>query len=1171
MFWQLMHQHLQPLLQSRVATHIVDNEMASPTVGTTKQPSKPGPPRPSFNAGESMAAAVSDPLLMAEAMAAAGTGVWVLDLSAKLFAPTPQLTGLLGEAWTPEPKPEQWFFERIHAEDLEHVTDAIQACREFGEETLAVTFRMRTQDGTYRWMRSQGQVNARNPEGNASRLIGVQIDIHETHQLEVALSEAEYRVQSQDRRQTELKLAFDHARDSIFIIDPQTNKFVYVNAGAIRQLGYSEAELLAIEPQRISPVLAAESLVEFSCSSGDPEMAFTLRESTILPQNSPAVPVEVALQFCDDLGEHGRYVAIVRDISDRLEAEKKIRALDAGARAAHDAMLITDIRGVIQYLNPAFSNLFQINDDHAIGSTLWSVGENPDDHAFCRDLWDSLKQNERYTTRISRCQGDSTRFDENAERSSEIAWFDLSASPIKDESNLTTAIIIVLRDVTAEVIALAQREEMGKASELRARIGAALQSDDSLDERILQVLDELDALPGVHAERSLFIRPDYSQSGLPTAQTRGIHCIDLGHLYDIWQAVQMLPDIAFLEDFSVGCCKSQHSGIFECCHDQREHGHLVIPTRSLTCLQGIILLYTDSNHDQSHQRMDLLLQIGRMLGSAIEREETLQTTENARLRAEAAHQKIAEQQRELLAMEERLRLFVQHTPAAVAMFDRNMIYLAASRGWYHDYGLQDDVIGRNHYDVFEHIPDQWRKLHQQCLSGEPLSCQRDEFLGNDGQEMWLKWELQPWYDSHGEVGGLVIFTENITRQIEHERQLAAAKEAAEAASNTKSEFLANMSHEIRTPLTAIMGFADLLDSDDDVDLRHSAVATIKRNSEHLLAIINDILDLSKIEAGKMTTERIACSPQQVLEDVISLMQVRADAKGLALFLDTPQPLPATIESDPVRLRQILMNLTGNAIKFTETGSVTLKASTTTEADKTSLRVEVIDTGIGMTPEQAARLFQPFQQADDSITRKHGGTGLGLTISRRLAEILGGTLTLASEAGVGSTFTVTIDAGEVTAPAAQVNTHSPGSHSGSVDKPSLGDFKLDGVRVLLAEDGPDNQRLVRHFLRKAGATPTIANHGAEAVEMLGEPNDDPPFDIVLMDMQMPIMDGFTATRTLRSKGWTLPIIALTARAMDGDKDKCLEAGCDDFVSKPIDRIKLLQACAAALQPIQVAGH
>ena len=395
-------------------------------------------------------------------------------------------------------------------------------------------------------------------------------------------------------------------------------------------------------------------------------------------------------------------------------------------------------------------------------------------------------------------------------------------------------------------------------------------------------------------------------------------------------------------------------------------------------------------------------------------------------------------------------------------------------------------------------------------------------------------------------------------------ELRQANEEAVAASRSKSEFLANMSHEIRTPMTAILGFTDvLLESLDDED-QIAAASTIRRNGEHLLEIINDILDLSKIEAGRLEVEQISCSPVDIVHEVVSLMRVRTDAKGLPLIARFDGPLPETINSDPTRLRQILINVVGNAVKFTSSGQVEIITSLTRIDNNPHVRFEVRDTGIGMSAEQQRHLFQPFSQADTSMSRKFGGTGLGLAICKRLAELLDGTISVESRPGEGSRFAITVATGPLDEiPMVDANGSSPRRESPA---PVIEKAPPLNCRVLLAEDGPDNQRLISFLLTKAGAHVDVADDGQQALEkvMTSLPGrgcrhteSSQPFDVILMDMQMPVMDGYTATRRLRAEGYTGPIIAVTAHAMAGDRDKCLQAGCDDYIRKPIDRSALIE--------------
>jgi PAS domain S-box-containing protein len=390
-----------------------------------------------------------------------------------------------------------------------------------------------------------------------------------------------------------------------------------------------------------------------------------------------------------------------------------------------------------------------------------------------------------------------------------------------------------------------------------------------------------------------------------------------------------------------------------------------------------------------------------------------------------------------------------------------------------------------------------------------------------------------------------------------QEKLNVALDNADAANRAKSEFLANMSHEIRTPMTAVLGYANLLAEDEQDPEKLGFLRIIRRNGNFLLEIINDILDLSKIEAGKLEIIRQRFEVHDLVFEVCSMMQVRAAERKIRLDVEFPQAIPAAIESDPKRLRQILVNLVGNAIKFTESGGVKIIV---THTDK-QLQIEVVDTGIGITAKQMKNLFQPFHQADASVSREFGGTGLGLAISQRLANLLGGEIEVASVIGQGSRFRCTIDIGDV-ASEALINP-SLAIHESLLGKRP--DAKVD-CKILVVDDRRDVRFLAGHILRRFGADVWFAENGLEGTKFVDEAikkNDLP--DLILMDMQMPVMDGYEATATLRKMGFKNPIIALTADAMQGDMDRCIASGCDAYISKPIDSDELLEVVQHYSQP------
>jgi signal transduction histidine kinase len=439
----------------------------------------------------------------------------------------------------------------------------------------------------------------------------------------------------------------------------------------------------------------------------------------------------------------------------------------------------------------------------------------------------------------------------------------------------------------------------------------------------------------------------------------------------------------------------------------------------------------------------------------------------------------------------------------------------------------------------------------------------------------------------------IVVMNNITDRKQTEEQLRKAKEEAESATRemdrlnrqldasarranhlaqesmdackAKSQFLAAMSHEIRTPMNSILGFSELLAEEPLSDSQKEYVQLIRNSSNTLLTLINDILDFSKIEAGKLAVEKSETPLHILLEEMESMFRPQASTKGLELAVLQCEELPRTIHTDPVRIRQCLINLINNAIKFTQNGHVYVNVSRKQQQqDKTFIQFDVEDTGIGIPLDKQAKIFEMFTQADNSTSQKYGGTGLGLTITKKLAELLGGELSVISQPGVGSVFTMTIDAGVV----GEQNTWNKYEQAEEIQKePESRPIPADNVetkKILLAEDNPVNQQLMNVLLKKMGYEVTLVDNGRLAVEAM----ETGSFDIVLMDIQMPEMNGLDATRTIRQKGYTIPVVAITANALKGDREQCLEAGCNDYLPKPVDKYDLEEIIHKYIQPASV---
>jgi PAS domain S-box-containing protein len=462
---------------------------------------------------------------------------------------------------------------------------------------------------------------------------------------------------------------------------------------------------------------------------------------------------------------------------------------------------------------------------------------------------------------------------------------------------------------------------------------------------------------------------------------------------------------------------------------------------------------------------------------------------------------------------------------------------------------RDELIGAPFKDFFTD-PERAEAAIRLVLNEKKITDYELTACARDGKKTVVSYNATTFYDRARTLQGVVASARDITERMQVEADLKQAQAAAESASRTKSDFLASMSHEIRTPMNAIMGVADLLAKSQLSPEQDRYVQIIRRAGDNLLNLINDILDLSKVEASQLELERTGFSLNDLLEKVTEMVAVRAQEKGLALVCEVAPNVPTGLVGDPTRLRQVLLNLVGNAIKFTESGEVALRVTSDGDsAVPTALRFTISDTGIGISRETLSRVFEQFTQADSSTTRRFGGSGLGLTISKRLVELMGGHIWVESVLGKGSVFSFAVPF-EIWAGAMR----REGSPVGLDPEPPL-----PPLRILLAEDSPDNRTITLAYLEDTPYRVEIAETGAIACKMF----ESGHYDLVLMDRQMPVMDGLAATRTIRT--WeqandrpATPIIALTASALKGDREKCMAAGCTAYLTKPIRQEVLLQA-------------
>lgn len=504
-------------------------------------------------------------------------------------------------------------------------------------------------------------------------------------------------------------------------------------------------------------------------------------------------------------------------------------------------------------------------------------------------------------------------------------------------------------------------------------------------------------------------------------------------------------------------------------------------------------------------------------------------------------------------------------PNPVYYLDKDARFLGCNKSWEVFFGLNgEECRGKRVYELYT-FNEAFAATEQEMIKGlvgdDNLKIYESSFVNQQGDLRQVLISEGKFIKGQGEVGGIIGTVVDMTElKFEQQRALLALedKTRAEMESKAKSRFLANMSHEMRTPLTAIVGLAEtLFDAEQSEEQKAESTQIIIRASKYLSQLINDLLDMSRVEAGKLEIEIIPVGLIELVTEVKAIAEIQSKNKGIQFEARYGLPLPEMVMTDALRVKQIIINLISNALKFTEQGKVSLYVEYL--RDKQLLKFVVQDTGIGISKQQAAGLFEPFTQADASTTRKYGGTGLGLYLSKTLSNLLGGDISLQSEPGKGSCFTVSIPANL----AKQTNWIE--QVPDELDMASVETIEFNKLlgKVLLAEDNKDNQRFIGYLLERLGLDYELADNGAEAVTLAQQHK----FDLILMDMQMPVMDGLQATQTLRENGVAIPIIAISANMTSSDRQQSLMVGCDDFLGKPVDRQAFIETLGRYLQPGQ----
>ena len=1177
---------------------------------------------------------------LAKAQQMAQVGNWVWDLQTGRISCSAEMLRIAGVNREGFPGTIEAFFELFHPDEREEVERAARDAL-LGGKPFAREHRLMQPDGTLRTVSALAEVTY-GEDRIALQVFGTVQDITQRSKAKLERLRAQEALRESEERFRQIA---EHSKDVFFLISSDLKEMIYVNP-AYQAIWQRSCESLYLRPLSFTdavcqedrePVFAAlESLEQgeefdicYRIVRGDGDLCWV---------HARTYPI---------LGEHGeiyRYAGIVADVNQQKLAEAQVLKMQQAVEQSPVSILITDLLGQIEYVNPRFCDLTGYSFAEATRHTPSILKSGAVPAEVYRQLWETIASGGVWHGEFL-----------NKKKNGELYWEAASISGIKDSASKTTHYLGVKIDITERKALEQKLAKHALFASLRAEVGVALGLNDGLG-NVLQlcaellvrhldvalfsfwILDEAEQLLELLASAGNYLESGGRRGGVPVGLSNigmiakerqpylsydlandrriddrawavqegmtafaGYPLVVGGQLVGVMGCfarspltVELLGELSSfvgrIAQFIVrkrsdaalkeakAFTESTLDSITDIFYVFDLDGKLLHWNKAFNRISGY-----DDRELATKEPLDFFSggDVGRIVEGikSVYRDGSSKTdgyfvTKDGRqilcefnasllkngsgevIGFSGTGRDITERKRTEDAFKEQghlLRVIIDTMPACISRVSHDLHYVMINQGYEDRFGRPDDtLVGRHVREVIgEEAWDIALPNIEKVLSGVPASFEH-QTPGAGGEDSWVQASMVPFVGSDGIPSGYVTLLTDITANKAAVRQLCLAKEQADSANRAKSEFLANMSHEIRTPMNGVIGMTELLADTELTGEQLEYVEAVKSSADALLSVVNDILDFSKIEAGKLDLDQANFGLRESVGNIMHTQALRASEQGLELSFRIPPEVPDALVGDAGRLRQILVNLVSNAVKFTESGEVALSVGCAAEGtDQAVFHFEVVDTGIGISAERQQDIFEPFSQADMSTTRRYGGTGLGLTISARLVEAMGGRIWLESAVGRGSRFHFTLKFG---------------LQQGAPVRPAAGPDFLRNLRVLVVDDSLTNRRILEEMLRNWGMRPAAAGSGADALRALGDAEEaGEPFELFLLDAGMPGMDGFELVQRIRARraGDAAAVMMLSSLERRGDCARCRDLGVAAQLTKPVSQSALLEAIQTAL--------